>query len=233
MAEKFSDEFLNAFVDDELATEEKSRAYLAMQQDDALSRQVCELRSLRDLVRLAYRDVPPPPARRGGRTMKLNAIAAGVALAVGVAIGWVLHTPPSTLPVATTAPAVTVAGAEQMKVLIHISDGRPAHLKGALDEIENLARFYRTTGQNARIEVVTNGDGINLLRADTSPYAARVAQLQRDYDNLVFEACQNTLDSLRNERAITARLLPGVTVIDSGVAQIMRRQTQGWAYIQV
>lgn len=231
MAEKFSEEFLNAFVDNELDAEEKSRAYLAMQQDDALSRQVCELRSLQDLVRLAYRDVPPPPSRQRVRGLKLNAIAAGLALVVGVAIGWVLRTPPPTVPMLTaTAPAAT---AEQMKVLIHISDGRREHLKGALDEIENLARFYRSAGQNARIEVVTNGDGINLLRADTSPYAARIAQLQRDYDNLVFEACQNTLDSLRNERAITARLLPGVTVIDSGVAQIMRRQTQGWAYIQV
>jgi 3alpha(or 20beta)-hydroxysteroid dehydrogenase len=32
---------------------------------------------------------------------------------------------------------------------------------------------------------------------------------------------------------LEARLLPGVTVIDSGVAQLMRLQQQGWAYIRV
>jgi uncharacterized protein len=231
MNKKFSDEFLNSFVDDQLGAEEKSRAYLEMQQDEALSREICELRKVSDLVRLAYRDVPPPPARRRGVALRSTSIAAGVALAFGVALGWLMHEP------ATKADAharlAMAGGDQQMKVLIHISDGHKEHLKDALDEIENLAHYYRANGQNARIEVVTNGEGLNLLRADVSPYGKRIARLQKDYDNVVFEACQNTLDTLRADRGVVARLLPGVTVIDSGVAQIMRRQQQGWAYVQV
>jgi hypothetical protein len=49
----------------------------------------------------------------------------------------------------------------------------------------------------------------------------------------VFVACQNTIDRLKSERGISAKLLPEAVVIDSAVAQIMRRQQQGWAYIQV
>jgi intracellular sulfur oxidation DsrE/DsrF family protein len=49
----------------------------------------------------------------------------------------------------------------------------------------------------------------------------------------VFEACKNSIDRLRRDKGIVAKLLPGVVVIDSGVAQLMRRQNQGWAYIQV
>jgi anti-sigma factor RsiW len=59
---RFSDEFLNAFVDNQIAAEEKSRAYVEIQRDEALNRQVCELRKLHDLVQLAYREPPAPPA---------------------------------------------------------------------------------------------------------------------------------------------------------------------------
>jgi intracellular sulfur oxidation DsrE/DsrF family protein len=49
----------------------------------------------------------------------------------------------------------------------------------------------------------------------------------------VFVACQNTIDRLKREQGVIAQLLPEAVVIDSAVAQIMRRQQQGWAYIQV
>ncbi len=54
----------------------------------------------------------------------------------------------------------------------------------------------------------------------------------REYDNLQFVACQNTIDQLKRDRGVTARLLPGVIVTDSGVAEIMRRQREGWVYIR-
>lgn len=272
--QKFSDEFLNAFVDGELAPEEKNRAYLEINQDEALSRQVCELRKLRDLVQFAYRDVPPSSVPTPVARVYLGNLAAGIALVLGIAIGWVLHTPPATslpettsgLPAATrlqpsvsanvpartaqagtavtTRPAATPALAvsagaaattpgEQVKVLIHVNDGHMAKLEQTLDEIEGLVNHYHNIHTDARVEVVINGEGLNLVRADVTAYAARIARMQKQYGNLVFAACQNTMERLKREQGIDARLLPGVTVIDSGVAQLMRRQQQGWAYIRV
>jgi intracellular sulfur oxidation DsrE/DsrF family protein len=83
------------------------------------------------------------------------------------------------------------------------------------------------------VEVVINGEGLNLVRTDVTAFADRIARMQKQYGNLVFAACQNTMERLKREQGIDARLLPGVTVIDSGVAQLMRRQQQGWAYIRV
>jgi intracellular sulfur oxidation DsrE/DsrF family protein len=119
------------------------------------------------------------------------------------------------------------------KVLIHLSHGNVVRLGQALDEIEQLVQHYRANRQTARIEVIINGEGLALVRADVSPYVARVQRMQKEYDNLAFVACQNTIDRLKRDKGITAHLLPGVSVIDSGVAQLMRRQHQGWAYIQV
>jgi hypothetical protein len=233
--QQFSDEFINAFVDDELTPDEKAQAYARLGDDETLNRQVCELRKVRDLVALAYRNVPAPAcsgsAVAAGRKCS-TAVAAGLALVVGGLGGWFLnqssHTPDNAV-VAQLAPAAE----ESAKVLFHVSEGNPEHLKTVLDEVEDLMKYYRQTQQKARVEVITNGGGLSLVMAGISPYAERIQRMQKEYSDLTFVACQNTIDRVQQELGLTAKLLPGVVVIDSGVAQIMRRQLQGWAYLQV
>ncbi len=230
--QKFSDEFINAFVDDQLTPEEKAQVYARLAGDEMLSRQICELRKTRDLVQLAYKQ-PPLPARgmatlSAGRKVGL-CLAAGLMLLIGGVGGWFLHQPPGqAIAVAQKTPADDTPA----KVLFHVSDGRADRLKNALDDVEELLKHYRRSNQTARVEVVANGEGLGLLLAGISPYAERVQQMQRDYHSLTFVACQNTIERYQQELGFTVKLLPGVVTIDSGVAQIMRRQHQGWAYIQ-
>jgi intracellular sulfur oxidation DsrE/DsrF family protein len=232
--QKFSDEFLNAFVDDQLSLEERQQVYACLAKDDALNRQVCELRKMHSLVRLAYEQPPLPPqglkSLTAGRKLGLG-LAAGLALMIGGVAGWFLHQSPAPVP-ATVAQALPDAK-DPTKVLFHVSDGHPEHLRNALDEVEGLMQHYRKAHEKARVEVVANGEGLSLLLAGISPYAERVRRMQKEYPGLTFVACQNTIDRIQHEVGLTVKLLPGVEVIDSGVAQIMRRQQEGWAYIQV
>jgi hypothetical protein len=232
---KLSTEMLNAFVDGQLAPEEMERIFVEVNNDERLSGEVCELRKVRDLVKLAYRDVPAAPAGESlqRRRLRHRNIAAGLALAVGIALGWFLHepTPRGTLTASGPGPSVTGAG-EQLRVLVHVADDDSLRLAQALDEIESTLKHFRSTRQNARVEVVINGEGLALVREDVTLFADRIERLQKNYDNVAFMACQNTIDRLRHDTGIIAKLLPGVVVIDSGVAQLMRRQRQGWAYIQ-
>lgn len=235
--QKFSEEFLNAFVDDQLTPDEKSRVYPAISGDEALNRQVCELRKLRDLVRLAYKDVEPStPAQHMPRRRMGLGIAAAIALAVSGVAGWVLHgTVDSTERGGFAGAQLRVpapAPGEPVKIVVHLSEDEPQHVRQVLDDVEGLLKLYRSTRQQARIEVVMNGDGLALVRTDTSTAADRVRRMQSDYDNLSFVACQNAIDRLKKDKGIIAQLLPGVVVTDSGMAQLMRRQHQGWAYIQ-
>jgi intracellular sulfur oxidation DsrE/DsrF family protein len=289
---RFSDEFLNAFVDNQIAAEEKSQAFIEIGQDEALNHRVCELRKLHDLVQLAYREPPVPAARTGlgptSRKERLRfGVAASVLLALGVVLGSLIHLPgPTTTPTVTAAPGDSahrvatspsqvalprapentaptpervsvpqtgllhastpppVAPAPvvvqkkipdnaQAKVLIHLARDDVAQLGQALDDIEGLLKHYRETRQNARVEVVVNGGGLALVRTDTSMFASRIQRLQREYSNLTFAACQNTIDRLSEALGTGIQLLPGVITIDSGMAEIMRRQNQGWTYLQV
>lgn len=246
---RFSDEFLNAFVDDQLTAEEKARAYPIVSQDENLNRQVCELRKMHDLVQLAYRDVPPPRRRYSPGTRRVGtAVAAGFLIFLGMALGWFLRAPMTDAPqdastftdrhlagIFAPGPSRPAATGElgEMKVLFHLNSGNPERMQEVLDEAENMLRQYQATAQPARVEIVANGDGINLLRADVSPFAERIGAMQDKYPNLIFAACQNTLDRLTQDFGIVAQLLPEAVVIDSGVAQIIRLQQQGWVYIQV
>ena len=289
----FSDEFLNAFVDNQIATEEKGRAFIEIGQDETLNRQVCELRKLHDLVQMAYREPPAPPARPAAglnsRQSRLRfGVAASFLLTLGIVLGSQIRMPESTSsitavptsaiqvaavpvtefkPVAKATPPAVPARARTetnaviervavqapvpvfapapvatrkvnpenaaTKVLIHLARDDVNQLKQALDDIESTLKHYRETRQSAHIEVVVNGKGLELVRTDTSAFAARIQRLLREYDNLTFAACQNTIDRLAREQGIIVRLLPGVITIDSGMAEIMRRQNQGWAYLQV
>ncbi len=261
--QKLSDEFLNALVDDELTPEEKAEAYVLINRDKALSMRLCELRKIRDLVKLAYENPPAAaldPSAPNARGQSHHGMAAGIAsaatLILGIVLGWQLDSSVSTptqeaydnaraganersgdsAGSAAGHPDTangTLAADDAMKILFHLNTGDAAHINDALNEVEGLLKFYQDNDQRARIELIVNGDGIDLLRVDASPYPERVRRLQKQYSNLRFVACQNSIDRLAEERGLAARLIPGTVVIDSGVAQIMRRQQEGWAYIQV
>lgn len=241
-----SDELLNAFVDDQLDSQDKEQIFALIAKDAVLNKRVCELRSCRELVQLAYQNTPPAPARSNTLSAPyskwnswVTGIAASVLVAMGVLIGAQLNTEQinSVVPMAIndTESPTRIADANKgiTKVLFHLNSRDPEIARSALDELEDVLDFYERTGEVAKIELITNGGGIELLLADTSLFADRILAMQKRYKNLTFVTCKNTIDRLKRERGITAKLLPGTVVIDSGVAQIMRRQQEGWAYIQV
>ena len=93
--QSFSDEYLNSFVDNELTIEEKSRVYITIHQDETLSRRVCELRKIHDVIQLAYKDLPPPSTRSLPRkSARLGrGVAAGLVFALGVLFSWFQFSP--------------------------------------------------------------------------------------------------------------------------------------------
>ncbi|MHB8347448.1 MAG: hypothetical protein ACYDHM_09750 [Acidiferrobacterales bacterium] len=255
----FSDEYLNAFVDDQLALDEKSRLYSEIGRSEAINRRVCELRKVRDLVQMAYKDppeipsgTPPQPKQRFWMQNKNLAHSAAAILCVLVLAsglqqdsrsidlagqrGAIALTAPSGAEgnpaSATQVASATTVGNQEIRVLFHLNSGNPAHMKEVLNETESLLNLYQRKHQKARVEVITNGNGLNLLLASRSPYPARVKWMLKKYKNLQFAACLNTLDRLGGE-GVPTKLLPGTTVINSGVAQIIRLQRKGWIYVQV
>ena len=75
--------------------------------------------------------------------------------------------------------------------------------------------------------MVCFGKGIDMLLNTDGPLAERIAKDKAS--GVEFAVCQNTL---RARKLTPSDLLPSATTVDSGVAEIVRRQEAGWAYIK-
>lgn len=248
MNRDISDEQLHAFVDGQLGPEEQEHIFAALKQDEGLSRKVCEIRRLHDMVRHAYAEPPeapprPVPRRRWRIT---DAVAASVLLAVGAAAGWFANGPqqattPALPELATyerqeldafqTVQLLSAQGMQQ-NVVLHITTSDANKLRYALDEVETLLSSYRARGLPIRLEVVANGEGMALLRSDVSPYPQRTQELIRKYDNLAMVACANTLRWLQDQ-GVNTRLLPEVATTKSGLERVVDRLQEGWLYVKI
>jgi hypothetical protein len=227
-----SDELLNAFVDDELDAAEKARLLNRMADSAALRERVCQLWQIKEQVRSAYPVLGAPTTGRKTLGSSLSrtrqALAASLVLAVGAAMGWLAHDEQSS-PAGLQLTARQVA---EGKVILHLASSDPERLKAALDEAETLSQEHDKSGRPVRVELLTNGGGIDLLRADVSPYAERIETLSRAHANLSFLACASAIEKARASGA-DVTLLPHVAIAPSALDQIMMRLQQGWTYVQV
>ncbi|MDP1735602.1 MAG: hypothetical protein Q8L44_14675 [Sulfuritalea sp.] len=227
----FSDERLNAFVDNQLGTEECDEILAAIATDVELGQRLCALRSAKELVRHAYGQMPAArhtPHRHlpfwGG------ALAAGVVLAIGVLIGWQgRHAATmSETPGSMVAWTDRLFAAEPARILIHLDSSRAEQMDAALD----LAEAYLAKTGNARIEIIANNTGLDLLRARTTPYAARIAELKAQHQRVGFVACGQTMARLQRVGEDVA-LVPEAAVARTAIEHVAGRVQQGWTYLKI
>lgn len=230
-ARDFSDERLNAFVDNQLGAQECDEILAAIASDGELGQRVCALRATKELVRHAYGRVPA--ARRGpSRHLPVwgGALAASVALLVGVLTGWLGHHAATTgeTPRSMAALAGSLFAAEPARILIHLDSSRSEQMDAALD----LAEAYLAKTGNAQVEVIANHRGLELLRVDTTPYAARIAGLKAHHARVGFVACGQTISRLQGA-GVEVELIPDTVVARTAIEHVAERVQQGWTYLKI
>jgi len=137
--EHISDEELNAYIDDELDFEERTRIVGQLEQDDELTHEAQELRQLQAMLRHAYRTPPPAPSqskkRRGSRG-GLNALVAGLLLAIGAVSGWYgnqySHSSSQAILALDNDRHFHTVAAIKENLLLHISSKHPHKMAAAL-----------------------------------------------------------------------------------------------------
>lgn len=236
---------LNAFVDRELSADQQAEFLEAINADPELARRVCELGQLKAQLRLAYAHPPAPRARGISKvSASWRSLAAGTALlAAGLVGGWLLHGGEVELRsdggrLVVLDPdgrgkAPAVAEDAETRIVFHLTDADQMIAGELLDDVEDMLLAYESDHRPLRVEVVSNSDGLDLLREGLSQHKARIHRLASQYSNLTFVACKNTIDRLQVEHGIEVKLIPDAEVIDSGVTHVVKRQKEGWSYIRV
>ena len=228
-----SEEQLNAFVDGELDSEERSCLFDEAEQSAELDQRLCQQRKLKELVKHAYRDVPEPgrllTGHRTRRSMFGLATAASMLLLLGVTTGQLLPRffDQDLRPGGLTANAQAVANVENY--ILHVVSGEPEKMKFALQQARELLDSAEADSPR-KVEVVANEQGLALLRSDVTPFGDEIRALA--HENVVFYACSKAIERLE-EKGIVVRLvpeaIPGYTALD----RVVERLQDGWQYIKL
>jgi len=238
--------YLDALVDNELAADERAHALARLESDAAFKTDACDLRLLKERVKSAYAEPPVAPIRAGrslhdhgaaSRTdHRLQAMAAMLLLGVGLAAGWIMRDFATAAPVFDRIagwpegyqPIALTQSIDQNKIILHLDSGDTGRLGKVLD----LADEVLARQPAARIEIIVNSYGLDLLRADVTPLASRIESMARRHANLSFVACGQTVARLKRE-GVTVALVPEAQTASSAINQITTRMGQGWVYVKV
>ena len=121
---------------------------------------------------------------------------------------------------ALTAPAL--AQDKPQRLLIQISDENPKVWGLALANARNVR--HDLGPDKVQIEIVVYGPAIRMLEME-SDWRDRVTQVIDEGIRVI--ACENTMASLKLKRD---DMLGGVDFVKTGLAHVMRRELEGWAY---
>lgn len=118
------------------------------------------------------------------------------------------------------------------RLVIQVNVNDPAVMNLALNNVSNVAQYYKQIGQDVEIELVAFGPGLHMLRDDTSPVKARIKTMSESMPQLTFAACGNTRENMAKAEANDIPLLSQAKVVKSGVVQLMELQERGWSYLR-
>ena len=244
-----SDEILNAFVDGEFSSEDRLLTLKSIAASENLSREVCDMYQLKELVNMAYSQgsIPDPNRRstRKGRRLGggLVAIAASVvALALGtVAVLEVSRERSVDLQqVALVSQERDPAAGGEIgpvtdvrRVLFHVTDVDLRDAEALFDDIEHMFETAWLNDERLQVQMVLHGTGMDLVRADLAPFPNRIRDLVHTYDGLRITACGQSRARHEREEGRPVQLLPWVEEVESGVREAAQKQQEGWTYIRV
>ena len=122
------------------------------------------------------------------------------------------------------APAQTPPPAPH-RVVLQMNVNSPDSWSQLLGNIQNIRKSFGA--DKIQIEVVAWGKGLAILQKTNTTHEATMKQLATD--GVVFAACQN---SMRTRNVKTEDLFPFAAQVDSGVAEVIRKQEAGWSYVR-
>lgn len=230
--DQFTDFDLHAYIDGELAPDRRQALLEAMEVDSSLAARVCELLRAKQWMQSAFETAEPPAGhegeRRRPRWLSRCGMAASVLLLLAAfAAGWLAR--PAQPPDLYSA-VIEDIEVSNYRVVLHIDEADPRKFEQLLTQSERLLTEYRDQG--VQVEILANSTGLELLRADTSPYSQRIADILSHHPNFRLVACDNAVRRLQST-GVTPVFFEGTRTDESAVEHAVRRLREGWSYIKV
>lgn len=121
---------------------------------------------------------------------------------------------------------------KEHQLILQVNTNDPAAMNLALNNAANVAQYYKDAGEKVKIEVVTFGPGLHMLRDDTSPVKARIEEMALSTPEVSFKACGNTQEKMQKAENKDIPIVRQAEVVKSGVVRVMELQEKGWTYVK-
>ena len=118
------------------------------------------------------------------------------------------------------------------RLILQVNTNDPAAMNLALNNATNVAQYYKDLGEKVKIEVITFGPGLHMLRDDTSPVKSRIEEMALSTPEVSFKACGNTQEKMHKAENKDIPIVPQAEVVKSGVVRVMELQEKGWSYVK-
>ncbi|MBQ0799657.1 MAG: hypothetical protein KBT63_10275 [Porticoccaceae bacterium] len=247
--ELMTEQQLNAFVDKELEASERDLIFDQAEKHQNIDAQLSDYRKLKELVQHAYSSVPAPqqgsasasqhssvPAAQKNSAVahlvsktkawpqNINVWASVMLLVVGCVLGAIFGNPFGPGKFEAAQLAGVDSGAE--RVLVHLRSKDHTSMDAALTRAEALVAS-RSAAHPVMVEVITNGEGVDLLRSDLSPYTKRITALAEQ--DVIFIACSHRLEDLREQHQ-QVLLVAEAEFRYTAFERVVGRLREGWGY---
>lgn len=111
------------------------------------------------------------------------------------------------------------------RVVIEVTADAAPQWESVLNNVENLQKAFAPAP--TKIEVVTHGKGLAMLEKANVAQSGRITKIASG--GVKFAACENTMRHMKLQKS---DLFDFVVTVDSGVAEVVRKQEAGWSYLK-
>ena len=132
------------------------------------------------------------------------------------------------------APGHAEDKAKTHRIAFQIDQNDPALMNLVLNNVSNILEYYHGKGEQAQVEIVAYGPGLNMLRDDKSPVKDRLKSIQSGSfpSKVAYSACGNTMKGMEKKEGHPIAIVPEAKVVVAGVVRLTELQEAGWTYIR-
>lgn len=118
------------------------------------------------------------------------------------------------------------------KLALQVSDNDIEKMNAALNVAANVSRYYADKGEEVEIEIVAFNAGLHMVRQDTSPVKERLQSFKNGMPNVVFDACDNTIQAMKKREGKDIPIVANVRVVPAGVVTLIELGEKGWTIVR-
>ena len=129
-------------------------------------------------------------------------------------------------------PGAAWAAGKTHRLVLQVSDNDAEKMNAALNVAANISRHYAGVGDEVEIVIVAFNAGLHMLRSDTSPVKARLETFAPGMPNVSFEACGNTMDSMKRRENKDIPIMSMAKIVPAGVVTLIELSEKGWVIVR-